>query len=96
MSKLPQPANLVEGLKNLDEKLVTQDHINSLLRIYPTDSIEGLLEENRNAPDEKWDKGEEYFIAVCTNESIRAIKQRLIAWQFKNDFPEKRENVVSV
>jgi hypothetical protein len=56
--------------------------------------IDGLIEEAKSTPeDEKWDKGEEYFLNVVT---MKALKQRLVVWQFKNDFPEKKEIIQSV
>jgi len=64
LNKLPKPDNLKLACLTLDEKLVNQDHINAMLRIFPPpDVIQGLIEEVANTPeDEKWDKGEEYFI----------------------------------
>lgn len=70
--------------------------MNALLRIWPAqDVVDGLLDEDKNSPDEKWDKGEEYFLAVLKGET-KAVKQRLVVWQFKLDFPEKREVVNQV
>ena len=63
-----------------------------MIRIYPApDVMEGLAEEVKNIQDgEQWDKGEEYFIKLINN---RTIKQRLIIWQFKLEFPDKRDLV---
>jgi hypothetical protein len=48
-----------------------------------------LQEEDKNkGEDEKWDKGEEYFLQLM---QAKAMKQRLMVWQFKGDFPEKKE-----
>ena len=65
------------------------------MRIWPPqDVIDGLIEEAKSTPeDEKWDKGEEYFLSVL---GTKALKQRLVVWQFKNDFPEKRDGVFAV
>ena len=65
-----------------------------MLRIYPApDVIDGLIEEAKNTPeDEKWDKGEEYFLKIV---DMKSLKQRLVIWQFKLEFPEKREIVVN-
>ena len=66
-----------------------------MLRVYPPpDQIEGLIEEAKNTPeDEKWDKAEEYFLKIV---DMRSLKQRLVIWQFKLEFPEKRDLVVNV
>jgi hypothetical protein len=66
-----------------------------MLRVYPPpDQIEGLIEEAKNTPeDEKWDKAEEYFLKIV---DMRSLKQRLVIWQFKHEFPEKRDLVVNV
>lgn len=95
LNKLPQPALLKEACTKLDEKLITPDHINAMLRIYPApDVIDGLIEEAKNTPeDEKWDKGEEYFLNII---DMKSLKQRLVVWQFKNEFPEKLVLVQSV
>jgi hypothetical protein len=55
---------LKKAVTDLDDKLITSDQINAMLRIYPApDVVEGLLEEAKNTPeDEKWDRGEEYFL----------------------------------
>lgn len=66
-----------------------------MLRIFPApDVIDGLIEEAKNTPeDEKWDKGEEYFLQVI---DMKSLKQRLVVWQFKLEFPEKLAVVVNV
>lgn len=50
-----------------------------MLRIFPAaDVIEGLIEEAKATPeDEKWDKGEEYFLQVI---DMKSLKQRLVVW----------------
>ncbi len=54
--------------------------------------IEGLLEEAKSTPeDEKWDKAEEYFLSILESKNI---KQRLLVWQFRTDFPEKKESII--
>ncbi len=64
MNKLPKPDKLIDACLELDDKFINQDHINAMLRIFPpADVMEGLIEEAKNTPeDEKWDKGEEYFL----------------------------------
>lgn len=73
MNKLPSPPNLKEACTNLDEKLISSDQINAMLRIFPApDVIDGLIEEAKNTPeDEKWDKGEEYFLQVIDMKSLK-------------------------
>lgn len=95
LNKLPKPDDLKKACLNLDEKLINQDHINAMLRIFPPpDVIQGLIEEAANTPeDEKWDKGEEYFLQVI---DFKSLRQRLVVWQFKLDFPEKRDIVAKV
>lgn len=57
--------------------------------------MDGLLEEAKNTPeDEKWDKGEEYFLNVLLE--TKSVKQRLVVWQFKLDFPDRKEAVANV
>lgn len=79
LNKLPAPEFLKEAARTLDEKAITQDQINALLRIYPApDVLEGLKEEAKITPeDEKWDKGEEYFLKVL---DMKSLKQRLLVW----------------
>jgi hypothetical protein len=62
------------------------------LRIWPApDVLSGLVEEAKiTSEDEKWDKGEEYFLTLA---EFKGLKQRLQVWQFKTDFPEKKESV---
>jgi len=73
LNKLPQPANLKEACTKLDDKLITPDQINAMLRIFPApDVIDGLIEEAKNTPeDEKWDKGEEYFLQIIDMKSLK-------------------------
>lgn len=76
---MPTPENLKEGCSKLDEKIITVDHINAMLRIFPApDVIDGLIEEAKQTPeDEKWDKGEEYFLQIV---DMKSLKQRLVVW----------------
>lgn len=94
LNKLPKPDMLKEACTNLEEKLITQDQITAMLRIFPAaDVIEGLIEEAKATPEEeKWDKGEEYFLQII---DMKSLKQRLVVWQFKIEFPEKRDIVVN-
>lgn len=48
------------------------------------------MEDNNST--EKWDKGEEYFLQIL---KIKTLRQRLVVWQFKLEFPEKREIVLT-
>ncbi len=76
LKKLPDPSDLIRACTEVDEKLITVDHVYAMLRIYPApDVMEGLAEEVKNMQDgEQWDKSEEYFIKLLNN---RTIKQRL-------------------
>ena len=86
---------LKEACRTLDETKITCDQVNAMLRIFPApDVIDGLIEEAKNTPeDEKWDKGEEYFLQII---DMKSLKQRLVVWQFKYDFPEKRDIVMNI
>ena len=66
-----------------------------MLRIWPApDVIDGLIEEAKNTPeDEKWDKGEEYFLQLI---DMKSLKQRLAVWQFKIEFSEKKVNIEDI
>ena len=87
---------LVEAARALDEKALSQDQVSALLRVWPAqDVLDGLLDEDRNSQDEKWDKGEEYFLAALKG-GTKALRQRLVAWQFKLEFPERRDVIVQV
>ena len=79
MNKLPTPAALKEAVRFLDDRAITQDQINALLRIFPApDVLTGLVEEAKvTAEDEKWDKGEEYFLQLS---DTKGLKQRLLVW----------------
>lgn len=76
---MPQPVKLKNAVTELDDKFLTPDQITALLRIYPSaDVVDGLIEEAKNTPeDEKWDKGEEYFLQVI---DMKSLKQRLVVW----------------
>ena len=53
-----------------------------------------LLEEAKNTPpEEKWAKGEEYFLNVS---DMKSLKQRLSVWQFKIEFSEKKNLVLNI
>lgn len=53
-----------------------------------------MLEEAKSTPDdEKWDKGEEYFLKIL---DVKALRQRIAVWQFKLDFPEKKDIIITV
>jgi len=73
LNKLPPSAVLKEAVTQLDEKSVTVDQLNAMLRIWPAqDVLDGLLEEAKTTPaEEKWDKGEEYFISILESQSIK-------------------------
>ncbi len=73
LNKLPKPHDLKRACSELDDKLITIDQINAMLRIYPTpDVIDGLIEEAKITPeDEKWEKGEEYFLQIVDFKSLK-------------------------
>lgn len=55
--------------------------------------LAGLAQEAMEDKDAMWDKGEEYFLQL---KDFGKLKQRLVVWQFKLDFHEKRDSVVNV
>jgi len=95
LNKLPPPQQLKDSIKVLDEKMMTQEQIGVLLRIWPSpDDINTLIEENQSkSEEEKWDKGEEYFLQIIDQKNI---KQKLQVWQVKLDWPERKEGMLQV
>ena len=76
----------------MNEKTITLDNIESLLRNWPQEEFEGLLEENRMNPETNWAKSERYFVDI--GEEPR-FYQKLKLWKFKIKFLGDVGNVKS-
>ena len=65
------------------------------MRIFPApDVLAGLVEEAKSTTeDEKWEKGEEYFLKVV---EMKSLKQRLQVWQFKFFFQMSKDPMIAV
>ena len=80
LSRLPKASIFMKSLDNLDERNVTQENIESLLRIWPAEEFEELLREARENPEQKWEKNEMYFITLGGK---KKFELRLKLWLFK-------------
>lgn len=80
IKRLPSVEILIQSVKELSEQKVTQNHLDSLLKQWPGDQIEGLLEEHASNPNAKWEKPEAFFIKIC---SVKKMEVKLKLWQWK-------------
>lgn len=92
LNKLPNSEVLIKAVTDCDEpQPVTVDQFNALLRIYPSiDDIKGLSVEMEKTEPDDWEKAERYFYHLVKHWTI---KNRLVLWQFEQEFPEKRNLV---
>lgn len=86
LSRLPKAGIFLRSLDNLDERDVTQENLESLLRIWPAEEFDELLREARENPDQKWEKTETYFITLGRK---KKFELRLKLWLFKQKFDQK-------
>ena len=83
MSRLPKSGVFRTAVDNLNEKLVTEDHLSPLIKNWPGEEFEGLLEAAREEPEAKWEKVEQYFIELG---QVKMFDKKIKVWLFKIKF----------
>ena len=77
IKRLPTVDILIQAIKDMSEQRVSQDHISSLMKLWPGDEITGLLEAVAEDPNSKWEKPEAFFIKINT---VKKIDLKLRLW----------------
>lgn len=73
----------------LNERMVSQDNLGSLIKNWPSEEMEELMSEaNAAGPDAEWETTEAFFITLGAK---KKFETRLKLWQFKLTF-EKQVN----
>ena len=89
IAKMPKIDQFAESLLNMDQKILSNSQITSLLREFITDEEFNEIEHN-DCPGIVWEKQEEFMFALC---KIPNSKIRLTIWNFINKFPEEFEHL---
>ena len=92
IKRLPTVDVLIQSVKDLSEQKVTQNHLDQLLKQWPGDSIDGLLEEHAGNPNAKWEKPEAFFIKIC---SVKKMEVKLKVWQWKMQYDLKYTTILN-
>lgn len=65
LTRLPKAAEFLRAVDNLNEKMVSQDNLGSLLKNWPADEMDELMSEASAAgPDAEWETTEAFFITL--------------------------------
>jgi hypothetical protein len=83
LSRLPKAETFVIAVDNLNEKTVSTDNLQSLLKNWPGDEFEELIREAEENPEVKWDKTEAYFVTLGKKKKFEI---RIKVWLFKMQF----------
>lgn len=83
LSRLPKADTLLIALDNLNEKTVSTDNLQSLLKNWPGEEFDDLIRENDENPETKWDKTEAYFVTLGKK---KKFETRIKIWLFKMQF----------
>ena len=83
LSRLPKADTLLIALDNLNEKTVSTDNLQSLLKNWPGEEFDDLIRENDENPETKWDKTEAYFVTLGKK---KKFETRIKVWLFKMQF----------
>ena len=76
LSRLPKADTLLIALDNLNEKTVSTDNLQSLLKNWPGEEFDDLIRENDENPETKWDKTEAYFVTLGKKKKKERKKER--------------------
>lgn len=76
------------ALDNLNEKTVSTDNLQSLLKNWPGEEFDDLMREAEENPEAKWDKTEAFFVTLGKK---KKFEKRIMVWLFKMQF-EKTVN----
>lgn len=91
LSRLPKADTLLIALDNLNEKTVSTDNLQSLLKNWPGEEYDDLLRENEENPETKWDKTEAYFVTLGKK---KKFETRIKVWLFKMQFEKIINNIL--
>ena len=86
LSRLPKVDIFLSAVDNLNDKTVSMDNLQALIRNWPADEYDGLLQEAQENPEEKWDKSETFFVKLGTKKKFDV---RIKLWLFKLQFQGK-------
>jgi formin 2 len=73
----------LNAVDSLNEHSISQDNLESLIRNWPGDEFDGLMEEYARDKTAKWEKAEDYFIKLGSKPKFEL---RLKVWMFKLKF----------
>jgi len=86
LSRLPKADSFLQAVDMLNEKTVSIDNLSSLIKNWPNDEFEPLVEEaSESGPMTKWEKTEAYFIKLGTKKKFNL---RIQIWLFKLQFEQ--------
>jgi formin 2 len=83
LSRLPKADTLLIALDNLNEKTVSTDNLQALLKNWPGEEFDDLIREADENPETKWDKTEAYFVTLGKK---KKFETRIKVWLFKMQF----------
>jgi len=80
LSRLPsKPTSFIDAVDLLNDKVVTGDNLESLIKAWPGDEFDDLINTAKENPEDKWDKTEAYFIALGNK---KHFFNRIKIWYF--------------
>jgi formin 2 len=84
LSRLPsKPKAFCDAVDLLNDKVVSGDNLESLIKAWPADEFDDLIREAKENPGDKWDKTEAYFIALGEK---KHFFNRIKIWYFYMKF----------
>ena len=93
LSRLPsKPDDFCKYVDLLDEKKVTADNLESLIKAWPADEFDDLLREAKEDQNAKWDKTEAYFIGLGQK---KQFFNRIKIWYFYMKFDGQIKSLLS-
>ena len=93
LPKFPKADAAKEGLISNTPGVLTEDHITSLHRAWPTESSLVDLANEKLEDNELWDKAEAYMLNLIEPQSLY---DRLKVSIFKNEWPEDKAYLINV
>ena len=82
---------MLNAVDNLNEKTVHQGNLEQLIKNWPGDEFEGLIQEADENKNDKWEKTETYFIKLG---SKKKFELRIKLWLFKMTFATQIQNLM--
>lgn len=97
LSRMPKAETLIQCIQRLDSKKVSEDSMNALVRNWPSDEFDGLIQEAKDSPDSNWAKSEAYFITLGGEQMIlEKIKLWLFSMKFENTVAVFKDNLANL